>query len=98
MQGWLKSEQNFHFSIPAEVQNELFGDRLRDLIGHTGKNAMEHEWYTGPVYTQPCESAALSEVAYTCVSGDSVWLSRRLPPCRPRRAGKVTARPAGGAL
>ena len=24
-----------------------------DLIGHTGENAMEHEWYTGPVYTQP---------------------------------------------
>ena len=24
-----------------------------DLIGHAGENAMQHEWYTGPVYTQP---------------------------------------------
>jgi hypothetical protein len=30
-----------------------FSDKLRDLVGHSGDNAMEHEWYTGPVYTQP---------------------------------------------
>ena len=43
---------NFHFSIPLEVQRG-FDPILKDLVGHTGENPIEHEWYTGPIYTQP---------------------------------------------
>ena len=39
----LKSEHNFHFSIPLEVQRG-FSPELQDLVGHTGQNPMEHEW------------------------------------------------------
>eukprot|EP01052_Picozoa_sp_SAG31_P033737 SAG31_NODE_3853_length_3816_cov_1.535647_1_plen_148_part_00 len=38
--GLLKSEHNFHFSIPAEVQDTFSGE-LRDLLGHSGTNAMD---------------------------------------------------------
>eukprot|EP00633_Aureoumbra_lagunensis_P008413 CAMPEP_0197319464 /NCGR_PEP_ID=MMETSP0891-20130614/54968_1 /TAXON_ID=44058 ORGANISM="Aureoumbra lagunensis, Strain CCMP1510" /NCGR_SAMPLE_ID=MMETSP0891 /ASSEMBLY_ACC=CAM_ASM_000534 /LENGTH=363 /DNA_ID=CAMNT_0042810401 /DNA_START=141 /DNA_END=1232 /DNA_ORIENTATION=+ len=50
--GYLRSEHNFHNSMPLHVIQTL-PDKLRDLIGYAGTNAIEHEWYTGPVYTQP---------------------------------------------
>lgn len=50
--GWLRSEQNFHHSIPRDVLVS-FDVILRELIGLAGENAVEHPWYTGPVYAQP---------------------------------------------
>eukprot|EP00315_Gephyrocapsa_oceanica_P030036 CAMPEP_0185416554 /NCGR_PEP_ID=MMETSP1365-20130426/7316_1 /TAXON_ID=38817 /ORGANISM="Gephyrocapsa oceanica, Strain RCC1303" /LENGTH=339 /DNA_ID=CAMNT_0028019769 /DNA_START=103 /DNA_END=1122 /DNA_ORIENTATION=- len=50
--GYLKPEHNFHWSMPHEVMM-TFGERLLDLIGYTGANAVDHPWYRGPVYTQP---------------------------------------------
>ena len=42
------------YGVRACVCVPLLGSlSRRDLVGHTGENAMEHEWYTGPVYTQP---------------------------------------------
>ena len=38
--------------MPPEVLRS-FAPRLRDLVGLTGENAVEHPWYTGPVYTMP---------------------------------------------
>ena len=49
----MRAEHNFHFAIPLEVMKNSFGPKLKDLIGLTGENANEHEWFTGPVYTQP---------------------------------------------
>ena len=50
--GWLKAEHNFHFAIPAKVI-ETFSPKLSELVGRLGENAVQHEWFTGPVYTQP---------------------------------------------
>lgn len=51
-QGWLQREQNFQFGIPLKVQRE-FHPKLQDMLGLTGTNAMDHDWFSGPVYTQP---------------------------------------------
>ena len=61
--GWLRGEHNFHHAIPLDVQRR-FDPVLQDLIGLTGDNAMEHEWYTGPVYTQPYMGAASKHMAH----------------------------------
>ncbi|CAJ1441099.1 unnamed protein product [Effrenium voratum] len=50
--GWLKPEHNFHWAMPPGVLRS-FSPKLQELIGLFGQNAVEHEWYTGPVYTQP---------------------------------------------
>jgi len=66
--GYLKPEHNFHWSMPHEVMM-TFGERLLDLIGYTGANAVDHPWYTGPVYTLPYQGGATDNAA-----GDSVHL------------------------
>jgi len=50
--GWLKSEHNFHWAMPASVM-ETFSPKLSELVGRVGENAVEHDWFTGPIYTQP---------------------------------------------
>jgi len=50
--GFLRSEHNFHNAIPPDVIRSFPKD-LRDLLGYDGQNAVEHQWYTGPVYAQP---------------------------------------------
>ena len=50
--GWLKSEHNFHWAMPASVF-ESFSPKLSELVGRFGKNAVEHQWFSGPIYTQP---------------------------------------------
>lgn len=50
--GWLKSEHNFHYAIPAQII-QSFSPKLCELLGRFGQNAVEHEWFTGPIYTQP---------------------------------------------
>ena len=55
--GYLKPEHNFHWSMPHEVLTS-FSERLLDLIGYSGANAIKHPWYTGPVYTLPYQGGA----------------------------------------
>ncbi|CAE7659523.1 ausE, partial [Symbiodinium necroappetens] len=50
--GWLRSEHNFHWAVPRAVLQSL-SPALKSLIGLDGENAVEHDWYTGPVYAQP---------------------------------------------
>ncbi|KAJ8608508.1 hypothetical protein CTAYLR_005716 [Chrysophaeum taylorii] len=50
--GFLRSEHNFHNAMPPDVIGALPED-LKHLMGYYGKNAIEHPWYTGPVYAQP---------------------------------------------
>ena len=50
--GWLKPEHNFHWAIPASVM-KAFSPKLSELVGLFGENAVEHDWITGPIYTQP---------------------------------------------
>ena len=54
--------------MPHEVMM-TFGERLLDLVGYTGANAVDHPWYTGPVYTLPYQGGATDNAA-----GDSVHL------------------------
>jgi ectoine hydroxylase-related dioxygenase (phytanoyl-CoA dioxygenase family) len=50
--GLLRSEHNFFNAIPNDIIMG-FDQELLDLLGYYGENAVEHPWYTGPVYTQP---------------------------------------------
>lgn len=50
--GWLRSEQNFHWSMPPDVVARL-PRSLQELIGYVGGNQAEHQWFSGPVYAQP---------------------------------------------
>lgn len=50
--GWLRSEHNFHNAIPRHIIGS-FDEDLKTLLGYHGQNAIEHEWFTGPVYAQP---------------------------------------------
>mmetsp|Transcript_25660 Transcript_25660/g.84494 ORF Transcript_25660/g.84494 Transcript_25660/m.84494 type:complete len:302 (-) Transcript_25660:94-999(-) len=67
--GWLRNEHNWHHAMPLEVMRSL-SEELQDLIGLTGANAMEHEWYTGPVYTQPYLGAPNK-----AINGDGVHIA-----------------------
>jgi ectoine hydroxylase-related dioxygenase (phytanoyl-CoA dioxygenase family) len=50
--GWLKSEHNFHYSMPPDVISS-FPTELQELMGIVGQNRAAHPWYSGPVYAQP---------------------------------------------
>lgn len=73
--GFLRSEHNFHNAIPPDVLRS-FPKQLTDLIGYDGANAMEHPWYTGPVYAQPYLGGPAGSA-----SGDGVQFV--LPPQSP---------------
>ena len=68
--------------MPHEVMM-TFGERLLDLIGYTGANAVDHPWYTGPVYLQcipsPTRAARLT--------------TRPATPCTSRYRGPVYTQP-----
>lgn len=64
--GWLRSEHNFHNAIPRHIIGS-FDDDLKTLLGYHGQNAIDHEWFTGPVYAQPYLGGR-----YGTVSGDGV--------------------------
>ena len=50
--GWLRTEHNFHWAMPAAVLKS-FEPPLQELIGMAGSNAVEHPWFTGPIYSLP---------------------------------------------
>lgn len=50
--GWLKTEHNFHWAMPADVM-ATFSPSLLELVGMVGTNKVSHPWFTGPVYAQP---------------------------------------------
>jgi len=50
--GWLRPEHNLHWAIPHGIL-QSFSPKLSELVGLYGENAVEHEWYTGPIYAQP---------------------------------------------
>ena len=49
--GYLRPENNLHWAIPRSVL-QSFGPRLADLVGLSGTNPAEHEWFSGPIYAQ----------------------------------------------
>ena len=42
---------------------QSMSERLKELIGYSGANAVEHPWYTGPVYTLPYQGGAEGSTA-----------------------------------
>ena len=73
----LRSEHNFFNAIPHDVIMS-FDEKLLDLIGYFGENAVEHPWYIGPVYTQPYlggpeGATAGGEGVQFAVEPDSLW-------------------------
>lgn len=75
--GMLRSEHNFFNAIPHDVIM-TFDDKLLDLLGYYGENAVEHPWYIGPVYTQPYlggpkGATAGGEGVQFALEPDSLW-------------------------
>lgn len=75
--GMLRSEHNFFNSIPHDVIMG-FDEKLKDLLGYYGKNAVEHPWYVGPVYSQPylggpSGASAGGEGVQFAKEPDSLW-------------------------
>ena len=45
------SSRSPRWAIPRSVL-QSFGPRLADLVGLSGTNPAEHEWFSGPIYAQ----------------------------------------------